>query len=200
MINHYIYLTITTMKNTAELPWIEAGYELFSHQGPDGLKIEQIARKVGISKSSFYHHFADLSIFQEKLLVYHLDYAKAVAEKASHCESLIPDFLHLMVEVKPYILFNRQLRIHRENVSFQLCFERAVTVVEDELLDLWSEMLDLKEEPRIAANILKVSIDLFYHRVTDSNLTYEWLIEFIEEIKIFLKDVIRSSGLSSQMK
>jgi AcrR family transcriptional regulator len=200
LVNHYIYLTIITMKNAVELPWVEAGYEIFSQQGPDGLKIEQLARKVGISKSSFYHHFADLSIFQEMLLGYHLECAKLVAERAGRCSSMVPDFINLVIDVKPYVMFNRQLRIHRANVSFLLCFERAVSVVGDELQVLWSEMLDLKDEPRISATILNVALDLFYHRVTENNLTYEWLLDFIEEIKGFLKDVIRSSGLASQMK
>ncbi len=44
--------------------WIKTGYEIFALSGENGLKIEVLAKKVGISKSSFYHHFADLEIFQ----------------------------------------------------------------------------------------------------------------------------------------
>ncbi|MFZ4399682.1 MAG: TetR/AcrR family transcriptional regulator, partial [Bacteroidales bacterium] len=40
--------------------WIIKGYETFAFFGENGLKVEQLAKSVGISKSSFYHHFADL--------------------------------------------------------------------------------------------------------------------------------------------
>ena len=53
--------------------WIITGYESFAQSGESGLKIEQLAKVVGISKSSFYHHFADLDIFIEKLLLHHLN-------------------------------------------------------------------------------------------------------------------------------
>jgi AcrR family transcriptional regulator len=59
--------------------WLFAGYELFAEKGPEGLKIEVLAQKVGISKSSFYHHFADLELFTDFLLKYYLDQAKRMA-------------------------------------------------------------------------------------------------------------------------
>ena len=45
------------------MPLLEVGYTIFSNEGPQGLKIEALAREVGKSKSSFYHCFADLDIF-----------------------------------------------------------------------------------------------------------------------------------------
>jgi AcrR family transcriptional regulator len=188
------------MKNSIEQPWIDAGYEIFSQQGPDALKIEQIARKVGISKSSFYHHFADIDIFREKLLEFHLHRALLIAEKAKLCKAVEPDLLLMFIEMKQDLLFNRQLRIHRSNMAFQLSFERAHTVVQDEFIGIWAAMLDLKDQPRIAQNILNVATDLFYQRLTNDNLTYDWFVTFIEEIKVFLKDVIKSSGIGSQIK
>lgn len=61
------------MKTNTEQPWIEAGYEIFAEDGPNGLKVEHIAKKINISKSSFYHLFVDMELFQEKLLEYHLE-------------------------------------------------------------------------------------------------------------------------------
>ncbi|MEM7514864.1 MAG: TetR/AcrR family transcriptional regulator, partial [Bacteroidota bacterium] len=52
-------------------PWLKAGYDIFSQEGPGGLKVERLARIVGKSKSSFYHHFADLEIYTSFLLEYH---------------------------------------------------------------------------------------------------------------------------------
>ena len=182
-----------------ELPWIEAGYELFSQFGPDALKIERLSKKTGISKSSFYHHFADISIFSERLLSYHLHRANIMAQRASFCRNMVPDMAELIVDMKSEILFNRQLRIHRSNMAYQLCFERAVTIVEDALLVLWADMLGLNDQKRIAQNILNVARDVFYHRMTNENLNYEWVVSFIDEIKVFLRDVVKSSGVYSQI-
>ena len=196
----YIYMPIEKppLKDN-ELPWIEAGYELFSQFGPDALIIERLAKKTGISKSSFYHHFADISIFSERLLSYHLHKSNIMAQRASLCRNMVPDMAELIIELKSEILFNRQLRIHRGNMAYQLCFERSVTIVEDALLMLWADMLGLKDQTRIAQNILNVARYLFYHRMTNENLTYEWVVAFIEEIKIFLKEVVKSSGVYSQI-
>lgn len=71
------------MKNKNMQPWILAGYELFAIDGPTGLKVEVISRKVNKSKSSFYHHFADLEVFTEYLLNYHMERAKAIAQLES---------------------------------------------------------------------------------------------------------------------
>lgn len=186
--------------NSNTLPWIEAGYEIFANQGPDALKIEQLARVVGKSKSSFYHHFADLPVFHENLMEWHLQRALELAEKAKQCKSMIPDMLMVFAENKQDLLFNRQLRIHRTNYTYQLCFQRAHSVVQNEFLHLWAEMLDLQDQKHIAQNILDIVTDIFYQRITNENLTYGWLVSFIEEIKVFLNDVIKSSGVASQLK
>ena len=53
--------------------WISKGYELFALNGHGRLKIEPLAKAVGISKSSFYHHFADLDLFIGFLLKHYIE-------------------------------------------------------------------------------------------------------------------------------
>ncbi len=180
------------MINTNALPWLEAGYEIFALQGPDALKVEALARKVGISKSSFYHHFADLEIYNEMLMAYHLESISVMAENSGKCKVIDPDFLLLIIEHKRDIMFNRRLRVHRDNLSYQLCFERASCTVEKEFIGIFAAMYGLQEQLDIAWNVLKVVNDLFYGRVTNENLTYDWLVKFLEEIDNFMKDVNRS--------
>ena len=50
-----------------ELIWIKTGYEVFATSGSGNLRIESLAQKVGISKSSFYHYFADIEVFTQLL-------------------------------------------------------------------------------------------------------------------------------------
>jgi len=61
------FLILIALKEGA-LIWLEAGYAAFSLHGPNGIKVESLAKEIGKSKSSFYHHFADREIFIEELL------------------------------------------------------------------------------------------------------------------------------------
>ncbi len=181
------------MKNNIEQPWIEAGYELFSKEGPAALKIEQISRMVGKSKSSFYHLFADTGIFQEKLLQYHHKRAQEIAHRARTCKNLVPDMLNLLLEVKPDLLFNRQLRVHRANPEFQQCFEKANGLVEEAFMGIWSEAFGLEEKPQVARNIMKMTMDNFYLRITEENLNPEWLLAFLTDLQGMIKEIINSN-------
>lgn len=192
--------SFTLVKEKSLQPWIDAGYEIFSLYGPDALKIEHLARITGTSKSSFYHHFADIEIFREFLLQYHLERAEVISGKAKQCKALIPDVIQLLVDHKPDILFNRQLRIHRHSIAFQLCFERAHSLVSNEFIHLWAEWIGMKDKPEVAASVFKIATDLFYQRLTNDNLTFEWLYSFIAEVKTFLEEVIRSSGILYRLK
>jgi len=163
--------------------WIETAYDAFAQQGPNGLKIESIARVIGKSKSSFYHHFADLELFTDVLLGYHLDRAKNIALRMQRCDRMDPDMLELLVDVKTDILFHRQLRIHRNVQIFRQCFEKAHAPIEEALLGVWSKALDLGGRERLARIMLNLAVENFYLRVTAESLSREWLLHYISEIR-----------------
>ncbi len=60
------------MSNQKSLQWIEEGYLMISRNGFSSLKIETIARSISKNKSSFYHYFGDVEVFEEELLKYHI--------------------------------------------------------------------------------------------------------------------------------
>jgi len=171
------------MKETIKDPWIKIGYDLFAHEGPNGLKIEILARKVAKNKSSFYHHFADLEVFTDQLLAYHLVQSKTIALQAKGCKQIDPDLIHLLISAKTDILFNRHLRVHRDNAVFKKCFLEANQPVEEALLPIWTAALGLNTKKNLAKIILNLTIENFYLEVTDNNLTYEWLVSYFDEIK-----------------
>ena len=177
------------MKNETEQPWLEAGYEIFSKDGPSGLKVEHIARKVGISKSSFYHLFVDIEIFQEKLLEYHIERAKKMSDQSESCKAIVPDILNLFLENKTTLFFNRQLSIHRNNKLFQTYSEKATGIVEHTYFDKWVDLLGLQTQQHIAKNILKIYTDNFFLRISEETLTYDWLLSLLDEIKILVNDI-----------
>jgi AcrR family transcriptional regulator len=171
------------MKSDVKLPWIEIGYMVFANEGPIGIKVEQLARLVGKNKSSFYHHFADTTVFLEELLCYHLNQSQKISVLAEACQTLQPDFIHLLLQIKTDILFNRQLRVHRDNPVFQKCFLAANIPVENAFLQIWTEAIGLQSNATFAKLLLKLTIENFYLQVTAANLNEEWLIHYLNEIK-----------------
>jgi AcrR family transcriptional regulator len=60
-------MTVATDKRT---PWLQAGLFLLEEQGPGGLTIDELTRRVGLTKGSFYHHFKDRGGYVTALLEY----------------------------------------------------------------------------------------------------------------------------------
>ncbi|MCB6176924.1 TetR/AcrR family transcriptional regulator [Rhodobacter sp. Har01] len=64
--------------------WIEAGLAVLCSQGHAALRVEATARRLGVSKGSFYWHFRDRSAWRDALLGYweHLVFAGLLREGA----------------------------------------------------------------------------------------------------------------------
>lgn len=164
-------------------PWIQAGYELFAEEGPTGLKVERLARQVGKSKSSFYHHFADLEVFIEFLLAFHMDRSREIADRERQCNNVIPELLEVILAVKQDLFFSRQLRIHRHIPKFKACFEASSHEVGDAIIGIWAKELGLKGNSHLALMVLNLSLENFYLQITPQSLTYEWLEEYVRGLK-----------------
>lgn len=175
------------MKSDKRQHWIDEGYTLFALEGPHGVKVEVLARRFGRSKSGFYHHFADLDVFTEVLLSTHLVRAKAIAKREQQCSRLVPDLLELLVEVKEDLLFQRQLRVHREVPAFRACFERSSLETGQVMGAIWAEGLGLADNTALAGTLLNLALENFYLRITAETLTYGWLLEYVQELRSMVK-------------
>lgn len=181
------------MKIDTKEPWILCGYETFSKEGSKGLKIEVIARQINKNKSSFYHHFADLCIFTDVLLKYHIERAKIIALQEALCKNVVPDLLNVLLNFKTDLLFNRQLRISRTNIQFKNCFEKASKIVGESILNIWAEMLGLADNSNLAKIVLNLSIENFYLQITEETLNFEWLENYMKELKNMAKEFNKNS-------
>ncbi len=77
--------------NPGQQVWILAGYTNFALSGENGLKIEKLAKITGISKSSFYHHFADTELFLDQLFAFHLFQCRIIADKEKTVKKINPE-------------------------------------------------------------------------------------------------------------
>ncbi|HRI26782.1 MAG TPA: TetR/AcrR family transcriptional regulator [Chitinophagales bacterium] len=176
------------MKNNIKQPWVEAGYHFFALHGPNGLKVQPIARYVYKSKSSFYHLFADTEVFTQHLLRHHQARALVIARQAALCTT-VPNMINLLLNCKTDILFNRQLRIHRHIPHFKTAFETANNCVVNALLPLWANALGLAHTPHLAKLIMNLTIENFYLSVTADNLTSQWLMDYLYQIQLMVKEM-----------
>ncbi|MBO0929940.1 TetR/AcrR family transcriptional regulator [Fibrella aquatilis] len=170
-----------------EQPWILAGYRLFAHEGPKGLTVEGLARVVGKSKSSFYHHFADLEVFTELLLRYHLNQVHRIAEQERQCQNVIPDLVNLLLTVKENLLFDRQLRIHRTIPAFKQCFDKSTGAVGEAISGIFADMLGLAHNSALTRMVLMLSLENFYLQLTPETLTYDWLVGYMHELQAMVR-------------
>lgn len=165
-----------------QLPWIKEGYFTFAKEGPIGLKVERLARAVAKNKSSFYHYFADLEIFKEYLLNYHLKRAREVAIIESQSKD-INELIEVIVAHKEDLLFNRQLRVYRENPAFMKCLEETNEIFGQAIMGVWAQGLGLEYNSYLAALVLKLSIENFYLQITEETLNVPWLQNYFQEIR-----------------
>lgn len=163
--------------------WILAGYEIFAKEGPAGLKVEVMARRVGKNKSSFYHYFADIEVFTAHMLKYHLERSEYIAELESQCTTVVPELLQVLVAHKQDLLFNRQLRVHRDVSAYRDCFEKSSSDVGEAILPIWSEAIGLSDNSHLAMMVLQLSLENFYLQITDKTLTVEWLTDYVQGLK-----------------
>ncbi|PTA68053.1 TetR/AcrR family transcriptional regulator [Deinococcus arcticus] len=61
------------MARTSKTDWLDAGLGVLTAQGEGGLTVEGLSTFMGLTKGSFYHHFASLSAYKAALLT-HLDH------------------------------------------------------------------------------------------------------------------------------
>lgn len=58
------------MARKTQRDWLEAGWHLLAEQGIAALTIERLTERLGITKGSFYHHFAGLPDYRTALLAF----------------------------------------------------------------------------------------------------------------------------------
>ncbi len=177
------------MKGNKEI-WIKTGYDCFALSGPSGLKIEPLAKKVGKNKSSFYHYFADLELYIDELLTYHIEQSKIIAEKEKKSQNINPELIEIIVEHKMDILFNRQLRINRNNKKLLSALEKSNEIVGNDFVMLWVRDLSLKLTQKQLESIFELALENFYLQINADNLNHQWLSDYFNNLKKIVRNFV----------
>jgi len=169
--------------------WIQQGYLKVAEEGFSNLNIESLARELDKSKSSFYHYFGDLEVFESGLLDFHIQQVEIFSEAIKACETIQPDVLNLFLEYKTDLFFHKQLRINRDKAEFKKCFEKAFSKVEEALLDKWTDYLGLGDQQLFATAFLRLIAENFLLQMSERNFGEKWLNNYLEEIASLLRQM-----------
>ena len=162
--------------------WIIKGYETFALFGEKGLIIEQLSKEVGISKSSFYHHFADLDIFTEKILEHHLNKSSIIAEKERSAKKINPDLINILIEHKTDLLFNRQLRIYSSKPNFKDTLVKSSKIIGTDFIKLWLTDTKLNLTSQQAEGVFELAIENFFLQINQDNINKKWLEYYFDNL------------------
>ncbi|MEC9443291.1 MAG: TetR/AcrR family transcriptional regulator [Myxococcota bacterium] len=81
------------MKDTSEEKWIIAGLQALSSEGIGAVKVEALARQLGLTKGSFYHHFKNRGALLERMLAFWKEHGtEALIQKAEQTKGAAERF------------------------------------------------------------------------------------------------------------
>jgi len=118
--------------------WLEEGLALLEEAGAEALTIESLTNRLGVTKGSFYHHFANYQNFKERLLEFWeeegtlriIQWAEQEASPPEKLARVIQASLHpsrLDVALRAWALQDEQVRGHQQHIDQQrLAYLEAV--------------------------------------------------------------------------
>jgi AcrR family transcriptional regulator len=154
--------------------WIEAGYELFAIDGPDGIQVEKLSRILGLNKSGFYHHFGDRESFFNLMIQHHYLLNQQFCDGISVADNFIPGFINLAIKYKIPVLVQMQLRRHEDVPIFRVAFDTCKKRNLPYIIPLWADYLGISDNPPLAAELYTIFQEIFFMRITPENLTFEF--------------------------
>jgi len=152
--------------NESREKWIAKGYEFFAIKGLSELKVQSLSKVVGISKSSFYHLFVDLDHFIESLLKFHLERSELIAKLELECKNIDPELIHILIEYKFYLLFNRQLIFHRYRKNFEKTLDKSNKIIQVPFISIWMKDLNLDLNENQTSGMFDLAIENFFSKIS----------------------------------
>lgn len=88
------------MKRVTKAEWLQTALKVLSDEGVEGLKVERIARRLGISKSGFYWHFQDREDLRNQIIEYWAhEYTEVVSRNPEFLKGSPRDRLKRIMEM-----------------------------------------------------------------------------------------------------
>lgn len=163
--------------------FIVVGYEAFAIHGEKGLNVEQLSKKVGVNKSSFYHYFVDKSQFFDGLLRHHTQQIKLMGEKERKTSKIDPDLIEIFLEHKIDLLFNKQLRFGAENKHYEAIVQQSCLIIGNDFINIWIKDLQLPFTALQLEGIFNLAMAHLFVQINADNFTRDWLAQYFQDFK-----------------
>lgn len=173
----------TVITNQACQKWIDAGYQQFALEGPDGILVERMARILSLNKSGFYYYFGDRDFYLDQLLKFHLSQCEELALEMRMMTRFDPDFFNTIMKHKESVMVQMQLLRYRHHDRCKDYYVQVNQLVDKEIIPQWSAFIGIQNDPALALQFFKLTRDLFYSRITPGNITHDFIRILIYEVK-----------------
>lgn len=163
--------------------WLEKSFENFADNGPQQLRIRNIALEIGVPRTTFYHHFADREDLISQLLERYMAAIEAnVLIGSDYCRKLIPD-LHEVIAMDITLLkFTRQLFLNRSDPVYNLVFTKSREKTNEVIIPLFIEYYKFNIPYRLAEDLWNSLAESWYSRLNPNDLSVESMRRLTEEI------------------
>jgi hypothetical protein len=102
-----------------------------------------------------------------------------------------------LTEHKVDLLFNRQLRIHRENIEFATCLDKTTNILIPAILPFWKQMIELQDHSYLAELVFQLTLENFFLQITDETLNKTWLSKYFDNIRNLVRHFKHTNSISS---
>jgi AcrR family transcriptional regulator len=170
--------------------WVEAGYNLFVKEGPDGLQVERLARILGLNKSGFYHYFGDMENYTARLIRYHYREFDRFMDDVVKCRNVDPEYIQVIHNHRLMAMGQMQLARNKDNPMFLDAHKEGDDRVVSLTRGIWADYLNLNDKLELAGQFHALLRDIFYTRITWENFTIEYLRTLAEEVR----DIVSKMG------
>jgi AcrR family transcriptional regulator len=171
--------------------WIQAGYELFAHEGPHGLQVERLARILGLNKSGFYHYFGDANTFIVELIDHHRDCIEQYVSEIHKLKDFDPGYLQLMIKYHTVVMVHMQLGKNRNNKLFSDVYADLNSTIALAISPLWANYVNMPDNPDLAIRYFEFVRGSFNAQVRFSDLKYEILHAIVHDAKLIVEEIVK---------
>jgi AcrR family transcriptional regulator len=117
------------MARKTKQDWLEAGFTILGESGISGLTIEQLTKRLNVTKGSFYHHFQNYQDYKDHLLAFwekentlnvidRTEVGETMSDRLDHflmsLEELSP---HPEIAIRAWALQDKEVRLHVERID-----------------------------------------------------------------------------------
>ncbi|MEO9802681.1 MAG: TetR/AcrR family transcriptional regulator [Reichenbachiella sp.] len=142
--------------------WILTGYQFFGQIGPAAFNVEKLSNLVGLNRSSFYHYFGDMEVFESQLLAYHISRYAFFYELIKDYDKFDMLFNEEVMQYKAELAFQRQLLINESISRYKNCSDEARKFTEAKTYQLWSEFNQLNNDSEEEWTLFRAIRDFYY--------------------------------------